>query len=169
MARQAGDIFIEGTIDDLTFYKMEGKYYVRTKSSLTAKRFWKAKCFERSRKSCSRFGEGNKLASKVYGMIEEEKKVNKLFAFLRAKAISLLKEERSSGEVVQLLLDYLIDFGFIAVEPFRKEDVQTRERVEKRRSNVTGASTKAGQSEEDTDCSYDSFDFRLSFQGFNSS
>lgn len=113
MAKQAGDIFIEGSFGDLTFYKMEGKYYVRTKSSLTGKRFWKAKCFEGSRKSCSRFGEGNKLASKVYGMIEEEKKVNKLFAFLRTKAISLIKQGFEVAEAEEVLIDYLIEFGFL--------------------------------------------------------
>jgi hypothetical protein len=43
MAKQAGDIFITGTIDDLCFYKMDGAYYVRLKSSLTGKKFWKNK------------------------------------------------------------------------------------------------------------------------------
>jgi hypothetical protein len=74
MAKQAGDFFIEGTIDDLTFYKMDGGYYVRMKSSLTGKKFWRGKAFERSRESCRRFSEGNKLASKLYRMVEEEKK-----------------------------------------------------------------------------------------------
>ena len=81
MARQAGNIFIEGIIDDLSFYRMDGKYYVRMKSSLTGVRFWKAKAFERSRESCRRFSKGNKLASKLYGMIEEEKECIRCFAF----------------------------------------------------------------------------------------
>src|SRR5574338_363556 len=103
MAKQAGDIFIEGTIDDLTFYKMCGKYYVRMKTSLTGKRFWKDKAFEGSRKSCSRFGEGNKLASVVFKMVREEKRMNRLFPFLRTRAIALLKEGKPAEEVIRLL------------------------------------------------------------------
>jgi hypothetical protein len=125
MAKQAGDIFIEGTIDDLTFYKMCGKYYVRMKTSLTGKRFWKDKAFEGSRKSCSRFGEGNKLASAVFRLVEKEKSTNGLFPFLRTRAIALLKEEKPSEVVVCLLLDYLVDFGFIekiAYEPATKAE-----------------------------------------------
>jgi hypothetical protein len=116
MAKQAGDIFIEGTIDDLTFYKMCGKYYVRMKTSLTGKRFWKDKAFEGSRKSCSRFGDGNQLASVVFKTVEKEKRTNRLFPFLRTRAIALLKEGRPAEKVVCLLLDYLVDFGFIEVE-----------------------------------------------------
>jgi hypothetical protein len=120
MAKQAGYVFIEGTIDDVTFYKMCGVYYVRMKSSLTGKRFWKDKRFEGSRKSCCRFGEGNKLASTVFKIVVEERRTNRLFPFLRTRAIALLKEEKSAEEVVCLLLDYLVDFGFIEIEGKQK-------------------------------------------------
>jgi hypothetical protein len=122
MAKQAGDYFIEGTFDDLTFYKMCGDYYVRMKSSLTGKRFWKEKAFEGSRKSCSRFGDGNTLASSVFQLVREERRTNRLFPFLRTRAIALLKEEKSAEEVVCLLLDYLVDFGFTEIEGKQKRD-----------------------------------------------
>jgi hypothetical protein len=113
MAKQAGDIFITGTIDDLCFYKMEEVYYVRLKSSLTGKKFWKNKAFEGSRKSCNRFAEGNKLASKVYRMIEEEKRAYKLYCFLKRRAILLLKEGKTINETEETLIDYLEEFGVI--------------------------------------------------------
>jgi hypothetical protein len=113
MAKQAGKLFIEGTIDDLTFYKMEGTYYVRMKSSLTAKKFWKSKAFERSRESCKRFSEGNRLASRLYQTIEKEKRVYPLFCFLKKRAISLLKEGQSLPQAEKILSDYLIAFGFV--------------------------------------------------------
>jgi hypothetical protein len=122
MAKQAGDYFIEGTFDDLTFYKMCGRYYVRMKTSLTGKRFWKDKAFEGSRKSCSRFGDGNTLASSVFQLVREERRTNRLFPFLRTRAIALLKEEKSAEEVVCLLLDYLVDFGFTEIEGKQKRD-----------------------------------------------
>jgi hypothetical protein len=113
MAKQAGDIFITGTIDDLCFYKMDVVYYVRLKSSLTGKKFWKNKAFEGSRKSCNRFAEGNKLASKVYQMIEEEKRVYKLYCFLKRRAILLLKEGKTIDEAQEVLVDCLVEFGYL--------------------------------------------------------
>ena len=38
MARQSGHIFITGTLDDVTYYKMYGIYYARMKSSLSRKK-----------------------------------------------------------------------------------------------------------------------------------
>ena len=113
MAKQAGNIFIEGTIDELTFYKMDGVHYIRMKSCLTGKRFWKHKAFEGSRKSCARFGEGNKLASKIYRMIEEEKRSYKLFCFLKTRAIQLIKEGKSLLQAEEILMDYVRSFGYI--------------------------------------------------------
>jgi hypothetical protein len=37
MAKQIGDIKITGTYDNVTYYKMDGEYYARSKSSLTGK------------------------------------------------------------------------------------------------------------------------------------
>lgn len=111
MAKQAGTIFIEGTLDDLTFYKMDGLYYVRMKSSLTGKKFWKHKAFERSRESCKRFAEGNTLASRLYRLIEKEKRQYKLFCFLKKRAILLLKEGKSLADAEQILNEYLAGFG----------------------------------------------------------
>lgn len=134
MAKQAGEIFIEGTIDELTFYKMEGAYYVRIKSSLTGKRFWKDRAFERSRKSCSRFGEGNRIASAIFQLVSIDKRTNRLFPFLRTKAIALLKEEKTAEEVSTLLLDYLLDFGIIQIngEPGKNNKPALSKRSEKK-------------------------------------
>jgi hypothetical protein len=113
MARQAGDIMMTGTIDGLCFYKMCGRYYVRMKSSLSGKRFWRDQVFEGSRKSCSRFGRANQIASAVFKLVEKNRITNRLFPFLRTRAIALIKEGRGEEEVVEQLMDYLVDFGFI--------------------------------------------------------
>jgi len=131
MAKQAGDFFIEGTIDDLTYYRMNGRFYVRGKSSLTKKKFWRSKAFERSRESCKRFSEGNKLASRIYRMIEKEKRVYSLYCFLKKRAISLLKEGKSLKEAEEVLIDYLRDFRFVEnsgetkelASPEKKKDI----------------------------------------------
>lgn len=100
---------------DLTYYQLHGKYYLRMKSSLTGKKFWKGKAFEGSRRSCLRFGDGNKLASKLYRKIDPRKREYELFCFLRKRAILLLKEGKTLMEVEEVLMDYLTDFGIMDV------------------------------------------------------
>jgi hypothetical protein len=46
-------------------------------------------------------------------MIEKEKRVYKLFCFLKSKAILLLKEGNRLDEAENLLTDYLVSFGII--------------------------------------------------------
>jgi hypothetical protein len=107
MAKQVGDIKTTGTIDGICFYKMEGEYYVRIKSSLTAKRFWKDKAFEGSRRSCARFAGGNRLASQVYRSIEKKKRYYPLFCSLKTRAIELIRKGRSEEDVINVLQSYL--------------------------------------------------------------
>lgn len=126
MAKQAGAYRFIGSVDELCFYKMDEAYYVRLKSSLTGQRFWKDRAFEGSRRSCNRFGEGNRLASKVYKMIEEDKRVYLLFCFLKRRAILLLKEGASLDEAEKVLKYYLVEFGLIEIEAQKKEENTTR-------------------------------------------
>ena len=104
MAKQV-EGFLVGTYDDITFYKMEGNYYARMKSSLTGKKFWKHKAFEGSRRSCNRFGKGNQLASKVYKEIPEAKRVYALFCTMKRIAIAMLKAGKEEEQVIRELRD----------------------------------------------------------------
>ena len=121
MAKQTGDIKITGTIDDLTFYKMEAKHYVRMKSSLTRKRFFKDARFERSRMSAERFAMGNKLASEVYRMVDEEQRVYRLFCYLKKRAIALLKEGVSEVVVKEMLITEIREFGIKKMKKITNE------------------------------------------------
>ena len=107
MAKQAGDIKIVGTLDDVTFYRMGEDYYVRMKSSLTGKRFWKDEAFAGSRRSCHRFGEGNKISSRVYSSLPPWEKSKALYTQLRSEAIRLLKEGKSPEKTERLLRRWL--------------------------------------------------------------
>ena len=102
MAKQM-EGFIEGTIDDITFYKMGGEYYARMKTSLTGKKFWKHRSFEGSRRSCGRFGRGNKLASLVYNEIAEERREYSLYCKMKSAAIRMIKIGKTEEEVVDSL------------------------------------------------------------------
>ena len=102
MAKQA-EGFLVGTYDDITFYKMEGQYYARMKSSLTGKKFWKHKAFEGSRKSCNRFGRGNQLASMVYKEIPESNRAYAMFCTMKQIAIAMLKAGKEEEQVINEL------------------------------------------------------------------
>ncbi len=104
MAKQAGHIRIRGTIGNLTYYQMDGKDYVRKKSSLTRKDVKTKKCFEGSRRSSARFGAGNIIASEVYQSLPPKQKVYSLFSPLRSKAIALVKQGLARADVKIALL-----------------------------------------------------------------
>jgi hypothetical protein len=55
MGRQIGIIKLKGTLDNLTFYEMDGETYVRTKSSLTAEQVNTSPAFARTRENAQEF------------------------------------------------------------------------------------------------------------------
>ena len=107
MAKQTGAIIIEGTIDDITFYKMDGKGYARSKSSLKGARVKQDPRFRRTMQSAHRFGRGNQLASKVYRSLPREEQVYGLFQELKRIAVLALKEGKMEAAVVELLQQHL--------------------------------------------------------------
>ena len=104
MATQEGHIKITGTIDNVTYYEMGGEFYARMKSSLTRKDVKTKKCFEGSRRSSTRFGAGNIIASEVYQSLPPKQKVYSLFPSLRTKAIALVKQGLARADVKIALL-----------------------------------------------------------------
>ncbi len=118
MAKQVGNIKIIGTIDNLTFYEMDGEFYVRMKSSLTGKQFKTKKCFERSRRSAARFGTGNKIAGEVYRSLPDKKRVYALFCSLKSIAIALLKQGLDEADA-KITLEELL-------KPPRRKRLQRR-------------------------------------------
>ena len=116
MARLLGDIKFRGNIENLCFYKMYGEYYVRTKSSLTAKRFWKESAFEGSRKSCSLLARASRIASHFYKSYPKEKKEKGLFNQMTGKVKLWLKEGKGEDEVLMLLRE-----SYFVKEEMRKE------------------------------------------------
>lgn len=57
MARANGVIKIEGTIEDLTFYKLDGKNYVRTKGGVSRERIMNDPNYVRTRENMSEFAD----------------------------------------------------------------------------------------------------------------
>ena len=60
MAKSSGVLKIEGTIDDLTFYKKDGKFLVRKKGGISKERIENDPNFVRTRENGSEFGHSGK-------------------------------------------------------------------------------------------------------------
>ena len=64
MAKQMGALQIRGTVGGICFYKMEGMYYARTKSSLSGERVKTDPAFEETMRYAKQMGQmGNKGTS----------------------------------------------------------------------------------------------------------
>ena len=106
LVKQIGDIKSTGTWGGVTFYTMRGEFYMRLKSTLTAKEVRTHKAFERSRRSSSRFGRGNELASFVYRSLREEERAYTLYCELKTLGVRLLKMRKNEEDVVQALFSH---------------------------------------------------------------
>lgn len=106
MARQAGPLYFTGTIDSLTFYKMDGEYYARKKSCLDKKRFYRDPAFARSRQSATAFGGASKLASAIYRHLPKEARKKGVIGKLTGQVGHLLREGKSPEEVKVILLKH---------------------------------------------------------------
>jgi hypothetical protein len=104
MARQAGNLKLEGTIDSLTFYRMNGIYYVRTKSSLDRKRILRDPRFERFRQCSKVFGKASKLASELYRLFPKEMKKHGVHGKLTGEFNLLFREGKTSEQAVEIMM-----------------------------------------------------------------
>ena len=100
MARQAGPLYFTGTIDAVTFYKMDGHYYARKKSSLDRKRFRTDPRFARSRKSAKTFGQASQLASTIYWQLPKEQRGKGVIGRLTAAVSQRLNEGHSPEQII---------------------------------------------------------------------
>lgn len=107
MAKQIGDTFITGTIDDLCFYKMDGRYYVRMKSLLTGKRVKKSAAFARTMESARQLATASVIASAVYRKIEKNKRKVSWFRKMTGIAKLLLKNGENKERITAKLLNYI--------------------------------------------------------------
>jgi hypothetical protein len=109
MAKQAGLCFFEATIDDITFYKMEGKYYARVKSSLSSKRVKTSPEFKWTMRSAGRLARASKIGSQIYKALPPGWRQFWMYRSFTGEAFTLLKENAyTDEEVKQLLWKYTI-------------------------------------------------------------
>jgi hypothetical protein len=103
MARQAGTYHITGCYQNLCFYSMDGNYYVRVKSSLTAKRVKRDPAFKRTMAYAGLLGCASTIASALYKLLPKESKGITVYRKLTGRVMRLLQDGRSSDEIFYLL------------------------------------------------------------------
>lgn len=121
MARQSGNITITGTIDNLCFYRMDGKFYVRRKSSLSGKRVKKDPAFRATMQYAGLFGRAAKLASQLYRSLPEAAKTKGLYRQLTGKAMLMLKDGYTPEDVAVLLQEGLLPKPIVKKKPISVE------------------------------------------------
>ena len=102
MAKQVGPIKITGCYDNICFYKMDGEYYARLKSSLTGKRVKKDPRFRRTMEYAGWLGQASKIASAVYRSLPPEKKEKGLYRMMTGQAMQWLKEGKPKEDILLL-------------------------------------------------------------------
>lgn len=107
MARQDGNIKITGTIDNICFYKLDGKYYARTKSTLSGKTVKKSPAFRNTMRYAGLLAKASVIGSLVYRLLPKEERERKRFQQLTGKAMQMLKEGMSEEEITALLTSSL--------------------------------------------------------------
>jgi hypothetical protein len=107
MAKQTGPFKVKGTVYDVTYYKMEGKYYARSKSSLTGKRVKKDPAFAETMRYAGLLGRASKLASIVYRSMPAVSREHQQYRQLTGQAIQLLKEGMCEEEVTKRLFTHI--------------------------------------------------------------
>jgi hypothetical protein len=103
MAKQVGPFKITGCYDHICFYKMDGEYYARMKSSLTGKRVKKDPAFRRTMEYAGLLGQASKIASVVYRGLTMKKREKGSYRKLTGQAMQLLKAGKTKEEILLLL------------------------------------------------------------------
>ncbi|MBL7744505.1 MAG: hypothetical protein JNN00_13630, partial [Chitinophagaceae bacterium] len=89
MARQTGIIKVEGTMHGVCFYRLNGNYYARKKSSLSRERVKKSKAFASTRSYAQLFGTASVIGSAIYQLIPKAKKERKVYQRITGMAMRL--------------------------------------------------------------------------------
>jgi len=90
VAKQIGPYKITGTIQNICYYKMDGQYYARLKSSLDGKRVKTDPAFAETMRYAELLGRASKLVSTVYHRIPKEERSRELFKRLTGETMKEL-------------------------------------------------------------------------------
>lgn len=124
MSKQSGPVYITGTIDGICYYKMNGNYYARRKSTLSRKRVKTSPAFALTRAYAALMAEASRLAAEVYWQVPRSKRKHALYRALTGQAMTLLKKG-TDKEAIRKQLEQLREQALV-VKPSPKPIVRMR-------------------------------------------
>jgi hypothetical protein len=104
MAEVFAPFIVDRTIGNLTFYVMEGRNFVRKKSSLTRRKVLYAAQFKRTRHYAGIMAKASKIGSLVYNALPEYWRQGWMYRSFTGEAYTMLKAGKPSAEIQQVLL-----------------------------------------------------------------
>lgn len=103
MAEVFAPFIINRTIQNLTFYVMEGRNFVRKKSSLTRRKVLYAPCFKNTRHYAGLMGQASKIGSVIYNALPAYWRQSWMYRSFTGEAFTMLKRGKTEPEIKQVL------------------------------------------------------------------
>jgi len=103
MAKQAGNFFLTGTRENLTFYKMDGQHYVRLKSSLSSKRVKTDPAFALTMVYADMLAVASRTAAQLYRSLPQEQRQVARYRKMTSTAMQLLKAGIPADRLMEAL------------------------------------------------------------------
>jgi hypothetical protein len=100
---------IERTIGNLTFYIMEGRNFVRKKSSLTRRKVLYSPQFKNTRHFAGLMAKASKIASCVYNALPDYWRQGWMYRSFTGEAYKMIKAGRKEAEIQQELLQRYVE------------------------------------------------------------
>lgn len=104
MAKFNGIPLVTGTIGPVCIYQMYGRYYLRTRSSLTGERVKKDVAFRKTMQYAALLARASRIGSTVYAAIPAHKKQPALYRKLTGEAMTWLKYQWTEADIIAYLL-----------------------------------------------------------------
>jgi hypothetical protein len=100
---------IQGTMCNLTFYMMEGRNFVRTKSSLTRRKVLYSPQFKNTRHHASIMAKASKIGSVVYNALPAYWRQGWMYRSFTGEAYTMLKAGKKEQEIQPLLMQRYVE------------------------------------------------------------
>lgn len=122
MAKQQGIFKFTGTIQNVTGYEMNGRFYIKAKSEVPRRKIRYDACFANTRRAQRYFAQAQKLAKEVYTRhMQREDRYLKNWYRLRNRAQDLLRTDMPREEALKILMAEFVRVPLENEEPFREK------------------------------------------------
>ncbi|WP_276481182.1 hypothetical protein [Paraflavitalea pollutisoli] len=103
MAKFDGIPTFVGSEGPVCIYQMYGRYFMRTRSSLTGERVKKDPAFRKTMAYAGLLAQASKIGSTVYALVPAERRKHTLYRKLTGEAMTWLKYQWAAQDIVEYL------------------------------------------------------------------